>query len=106
MVNRSANTQTFTNTASDRSQSILEVQNNRTIAAGETFTLAFTADNFNNITAYGLGFYIDSERLALGKHRGGGPPLFLSKISAPLVSTKRSCVLFGWMRKEWGKSFQ
>ncbi len=62
-LNGSANTQNLTGQASDRSQSIIALDAPSPIPAGQQITVSFTADQFTDISAFGLGLYIDPEVL-------------------------------------------
>ncbi len=62
-VNGSANTQNLTGQASDRSQSIIKLDRPSVIPAGQHLTVSFTADRFSDISAFGLGLYLDPEVL-------------------------------------------
>ncbi|MEL6639425.1 MAG: dockerin type I domain-containing protein, partial [Bacteroidota bacterium] len=76
-VNQSANTQNLVgNSSSDRSQAIIDLTNPHPIQRGETFTLQLSAERFQNIAAFGLGLYLDTERVQLEGIKTGELPQF------------------------------
>ncbi|MEO0776838.1 MAG: dockerin type I domain-containing protein [Bacteroidota bacterium] len=75
-VNGSANTQNLLGNSSDRSQAIIDLTNPHPIQRGETFTLQLSAERFQNIAAFGLGLYLDTERVQLEGIKTGELPQF------------------------------
>ena len=95
-VNQSASTQNLVGgNGPDRLVALPELAHSGSIQRGESFTLRLSAERFVDIAAFGIGFYLDTDRVSLeGIETGDLPQFQVDRFGTQRLAQKELRVLW------------